>query len=184
MDTHQFHDLKGEQRDQLLITCDKDGNPVGTATRQVCHEGEGKTHLAFMAFIYDEKGNIWMTKRCKRKSLWALFWDASTISHVLPGETVEEASRRRGREELGIDVDFRRIGEFHYFAKFDGNCENEFCYVLVGKTSDIPHANPVEVEEVKKIRASDLYEEVIHHETVYTPWLMIAVKKVEIPSVL
>lgn len=181
-DNHPFHNLAGEQKGQFLITCDKDGNPIEQATREECHKGNGKTHLAFMAFVYDGKGNMWMTRRSKKKSLWGGYWDASIVSHVLLGESVEEATRRRGKEELGCDVEFKRVGSFYYFAKFDGDCENEFCHVLVGKTSETPHPNPVEIEEVKKMKAPQLYDEVTRHEKIYTPWLIIAVKKLEIPN--
>ncbi|MBI2617265.1 NUDIX domain-containing protein [Candidatus Gottesmanbacteria bacterium] len=180
--THPFHDLKGERRDQLLITCDQHGKPNGFATRKMCHQADGKTHLAFMAFVYDEKGNVWMTKRGKQKSLWAGFWDASTISHVLPGESTERAAERRGKEELGIEVNFRKVGSFYYFAKFNGDCENEFCYVLVGKTMDVPHPNPVEIEDIKKIPARSLVSEVINQTSIYTPWLRFAIRKVVLPE--
>lgn len=179
---HPFHDVAGEQKYQLLITCDRDGNPTGQATREECHTDDGKTHLAFMAFVYDESGNIWMTKRSKSKSLWGGYWDSSTISHVLPGETVEDATQRRGKEELGIDVCFAKIGAFYYFAKYNGNCENEYCYVLVGKTSEKPHPNPIEIEGIKLIPAKMLKNEIANTKNVYTPWLELAIQKVTLPE--
>ena len=111
---NNLHDLSGENKQQLLILTDQNGNKIGMGTRDECHSGEGKTHLAFMAFILNGKSEIILTKRSKNKSLWPLIWDVSTISHVLPGETPEIAARRRGKEELGMDVGFKDVGAFFY----------------------------------------------------------------------
>src|SRR3989338_10535343 len=123
MTDNSMHDIGGERPDQLLITCDKKGTIIGTATRENCHKGNGLTHLAFMSFVVDKTGRVVLTRRSPRKSLWGNFWDASVVSHVLPHETIEEATTRRGREELGIDAEFTNLGGFYYFAKYNGNCE-------------------------------------------------------------
>lgn len=173
----KWHDLSGEKKEQILITTDKSGNPIGRATRKECHEGEGKTHLAFLAFLLDEKDDIYLQKRSSQKSLWDGHWDASIVSHVLPGETIEQAARRRGREELGVDVSFKDLGGFFYFAKYDGNCENEFCHVLLGKTDKTITHNPIEIEEVKKIKFQDLKKDIKTKNILITPWLKIALEK-------
>lgn len=178
----RFHDLNGEQKNQLLVVVDQKGIPKGTATREVCHSGEGKPHMAFMALVIDKNGSIILTKRSKNKSLWGGYWDASVVSHVLPGETPEIAARRRGKEELGIEVDFQDLGAFYYFAKFGQNCENEYCHVLVGESNGEVEFNPVEIEEIKKITLAELKEEIKDNSEIFTPWLKLALEKVNIPK--
>jgi len=176
----KWHDLGGEQKEQKLITTDEQGNPVGLASRYDCHTGSGKTHLAFVAFLFDNDGNIYLQKRSNQKSLWDGYWDVSIVSHVLPGETVEQAAQRRGREELGVDTDFKDMGGFYYFAHYNGNCENEYCHILLGKTNQQVIHNPVEIAEVRKIHLEDLEEE-IHKERIHiTPWLEIALEKFDL----
>lgn len=175
----KLHDLRGERKEQLLILCDKEGNPVGEATREESHRGRGKTHLAFLAFIVDSEGKVILTKRAKKKSLWAGFWDASIVSHVLSGETPLTAANRRGKEELGVDVLFELLGEFYYFAPHGENSENEYCYVLMGNTSSEVFPNSVEIDELTRTTFHQLYSDSKNHPEKYTPWLIISLAKID-----
>lgn len=175
---HHFHDLSGERKDQLLITCDKKGKLSGTASREDCHAGKGKTHLAFMAFLVDKNNNLILTKRSSRKSLWGGYWDAPNVSHVLSGETVEEAAHRRGKEELAVEADFKVIGAFYYFANQGKVSENEYCYVLMGKTNIDITPNPVEIDDVKTISLAEFLKQIKENPADFTPWFQKAVKKV------
>lgn len=174
---NHFHNLTGEQKEQLLLLCDKKGKVVGTDTRENCHAGVGKTHLAFMAFVTDKNNNVILTKRSAKKSLWGGFWDAPNVSHVLPGETVEEAACRRGKEELGVDVNFKAIGAFYYFAKHGNSCENEYCFILKGNTQKNIHPNPVEIEATKLMTWNDLVSDITENSHKYTPWLQSAIRR-------
>ena len=179
MDINNWHDLKGERKEQLLILCDKKGNPVGQATREVCHKGKGKTHLAFLAFIVDSELKVVLTRRAKKKTLWADFWDASVVSHVLSGETPLTSANRRGKEELGVDVSFELLGGFYYFAQHGESAENEYCYVLLGTTDREVIANPVEIDALKRISFSALLMDSKKHSVNYTPWLLISLSKID-----
>jgi len=184
MPNHPFHNLRGEQKDQLLQLVDKRGNIIGTATREECHKGKGKTHLAFLAFIFDNSGKVILTKRSKQKSLWGNFWDASVVSHVLPTETVIQAANRRGKEELGVDVQFKDLGAFYYFIKHGESAENEYCHVLVGKTHEYASANPIEVSEIMHTSREKLKLLVEKNPEFYTPWLKIALFKFDSKLIL
>lgn len=173
---NDFHNKTGEKKDQLLITTDKKGNRLGTARRDICHQGEGITHLAFLAFIINDKGEVILSKRSKRKSLWSNFWDAAVVSHVLPGESVEQAANRRGKEEMGVNIKFKDLGAFYYFAKQGENCENEYCHVLIGVSQEEVDFNPVEIEEIKKLQMETLKEELKKNKEQFTPWLIKAIK--------
>lgn len=175
--SHKLHDSRGERKHQILIVVDKDGNRIGQATREECHKGEGKPHLAFMAFVVDKNKNIILTRRSDKKSLWGGFWDVSVVSHILAGETAEMAANRRGKEELGVETDFTDLGAFYYFAKYNGNSENEYCHVLVGKTKEEISSNPVEIEEIKLVGKDELKKDIKTNSHIYTPWLKLAVEK-------
>ncbi len=177
MKNHHLHDIRGERKDQFLITVGKDGKRLGEATREECHSGEGKTHLAFLAFIVINNKLV-LTKRAGQKSLWAGYWDASVVSHVLSGETVQQAAHRRGKEELGVRADFKDLGAFYYFAEHENGVENEYCHVLVGETKDEIHPNPVEIDEIKLMTYEKLKAKIKKNTQKYTPWIKLALEKI------
>jgi len=178
-----LHNLTGENPDQLLVLTDRSGNQIGTATRKDCHRNKGRPHLAFLAFILDRDKNIILARRSRSKSLWPSRWDATVVSHILPGESPAAAASRRGREEMGVSVRFRDIGAFYYFKKFNGSSENEYCHVLTGTTDRDVESNPVEIDSVKKIKFADLLKEIKISPDIFTPWLKIALEKTSLPSV-
>ena len=171
---NNHHNLQGERKDQLLVLCDKKGNPLGSETREKCHKGRGKTHLAFMAFVSDKENKIILCKRNPDKSLWGGCWDATVVSHILPKETPQIASKRRSREEIGVAINLKIIGGFYYFAGQNDYSENEYCFVLSGKTEAEIFENPVEIVQTKRISLDKLRKEVINNPSEYTPWLKIA----------
>lgn len=177
---NSFHNLNGENKNQLLITVDTRGNKTGTATREACHLGSGIPHLAFVAFVIDKDENLVLTRRSRQKSLWSGYWDGSVVSHVLPGETVEEAANRRGKEELGIAIPFKTIGAYYYFVKHGGSAENEYCFVLIGKTNKDIHPNPLEFEKVLKVTFADLRKDIKKGKEKYTPWLLLSLGKIDL----
>lgn len=177
MKVNHLHDLKGERKDQLLVVVDKDGTPKRLATREECHKGRGQTHLAFMAFILDNEGKVILAKRSKIKSLWGGFWDTTVVSHILSGETPMQAANRRGKEEMGVDLVFKSIGSFHYFAEHGESSENEYCYCLIGKTEQKVYPNPVEISEIRKIDIDNLKKEIEINPDNFTPWLKLAIDK-------
>jgi len=174
-----MHELAGERKDQLLILCDKNGNPIGEATREACHKGKGKTHLAFMAFLMDGEGKTILTKRSRKKSLWAGYWDAAIVSHVLSGETPLTAANRRGKEELGVDVQFELLGAFYYFQPHGDSCENEYCFVLLGTTNEQVSPNPVEIDAVHNVSFASLISDSQKNSNKYTPWLLLSLSKID-----
>lgn len=176
---NEFHDLTGEQENQLLVRVDVSGRKTGLVTRKECHMGEGLPHLAFIAFLFDGKKRMILAKRAKKKSLWGGFWDAAAVSHVLPGETAVGAAERRVKEELGIESEFKDIGAFYYKVKHhDGNSENEYCHILVGRTDKEAIPNPVEIQEVRKISFQQLSAELEEKKSIFTPWFILAMEKI------
>ena len=59
-------------------------------------------HRAITAFVFNDKGEILITKRSSEKKLWPGFWDAACSTHVHDGETYEQSGERRLNDELGF----------------------------------------------------------------------------------
>jgi isopentenyl-diphosphate delta-isomerase len=91
-----------------------------------------------------------VTRRALSKATFPGVWTNSCCGHPAPDEDVEDAVRRRVRQELGLSItDLRLVlPQFRYRAVMDdGVTENEMCPVYVATSADVVRADPDEVEE-------------------------------------
>jgi isopentenyl-diphosphate delta-isomerase len=91
-------------------------------------------------------------------------------------ETYDEAGARSLKDEMGITgVKLTNIGGFNYFAKYQGQCENEYCAVLVGNYDGEVTPNEEVVYEYKWQPESEFFTDVSKSPDKYTPWAVEAV---------
>ena len=167
-----------ENMQQLLVLTDDQGNPINTATRDVCHRGKGLRHWGFILLVKNSEGKYIICKRADTKSCGAGLWDASVVSHVLPGETPLSGAMRRSKEELGISVsNIEDIGGFTYEASYGEYCENEYCTVLIGFSDKLSNPNPEEISEIRLLTLEQLRNDIKRDKSNYAPWLSIPLKK-------
>lgn len=162
--------------EEVIILTTQDGKPIGRATREECHKGQGKTHWGLLAIVKRSDGRIILARRSGEKSVFANIWDGSVATHVLRGDTPQTAASRETQEELGISVRFTLIGGYYYNASDGDHAENEFCSLLMGTSDDMMQADPKEVSEVKEITFEQLDQEITQSPNVYSPWLKIGLR--------
>ncbi|MEW1952342.1 isopentenyl-diphosphate Delta-isomerase [Terrabacter sp. NPDC080008] len=134
-----------EATEELVVLLDPQGQAIGTAPKASVHHADTPLHLAFSAYLFDDAGALLITRRALHKATFPGVWTNSACGHPAPGEPVEDAVRRRGRDELGIDVhDLRLVlPRFSYRAEMDGIVEWELCPVLVGRVHGVgPQLRP------------------------------------------
>ncbi len=165
--------------DELLILVDGKDNIVGYKDKNACHNGDGILHRAFSVFIFNEKNELLIHQRSGQKRLWNLFWTNSCCSHPRKGESYEIATKRRVKEELGLETDLKYLYKFQYQARFgEKGSENELCSVYVGKTNDTPQINPNEISDWRYISVDELTKELTEHPEKYTPWFKMEWKTI------
>lgn len=142
---------------ELIVFVDEDGQPTGEiGSKQESHTATTRLHLAFSCYIFRKPGNDFlMTQRAISKRVWPGVWTNSLCGHPMPGETIEDAIRRRAKFELGLD-DLEDITcvlpKYRYTTpQFNGIIENEFCPVYVAYVADDPDLNTDEVEAYRWI---------------------------------
>jgi len=154
-----------------LILVDESDNELGSLSKQQCHDGEGILHRAFSLFVFNADGELLLQKRGADKRLWPLFWSNSCCSHPRKGESMELATRRRLREELGIDATLEFAYKFVYRAQFgELGSENEMCSVYLGKTNQACSVNANEIADVRYVSREPLQDEVRENPELFTPW--------------
>ena len=125
--------LTSEER-VVLVT--PDGYPIGEAAKATVHHADTPMHLAFSCYVFNSKGELLLTRRALSKTAWPGVWTNSFCGHPAPGESFEDAIRRRGRYELGLDpTDIQiKLPEFSYRAvDASGIVEHEFCPVFTAR---------------------------------------------------
>lgn len=182
--------------DEVCIVLDDDDNPIGSASKKVCHLMEniekGLLHRAFSVFLFDSQDRLLLQQRASEKITFPDMWTNTCCSHPLgvPGETganleaatmgVKRAAQRKLQHELGIEPDQVPIEKFdfltriHYKAPSDGKWgEHEIDYILFIKADVDLKINPNEVQDTLYVGPDELKAMFEKTELKFTPWFKL-----------
>lgn len=163
--------------EEVILVNEKD-EQTGTMEKLEAHR-RGLLHRAFSVFIFNSKGELLLQKRAEGKYHSAGLWTNTCCSHPRPGESVEEAAKRRLKEEMGMECELKKEFFFIYNIEFkNGLKEHELDYILTGYCDDPPLLNPEEASEWKYISPKDLISEIKKYPENYTEWFKMIAEKV------
>lgn len=167
-----------------VILVDTNDNALGTMEKMEAHE-KGVLHRAFSILLFDSAGKLLLQKRSKNKYHSSGLWTNTCCSHPLPGETLEEATRRRLQEEMGIDLQPAYSYTFIYKAALDSNLtEHELDHVFIGTYDGTPSVNRKEVEDWKYVDLTWLKDDILKNPDDYTVWFRMIVNHPELNSIV
>ncbi len=153
---------------------DADGRAVGTAPKAEVHHGATPLHLAFSLYVFNDRGELLLTRRARTKATFPGLWTNSVCGHPGPGEPIEGAAARRARDELGLAVTGLRLvlPGFGYRAELGGVVEHELCPVLVAWVAADTALSPApeEVAQVRWVAWPSVVEEVRSGALALSPW--------------
>ena len=145
--------------EQQLLCVDLNGRQNGKIVdRKSAHSNPGIKHLAIQVLVFTPKNDLVLHERPMKKVGGGVL-DAPT-THVLKGETSEQAALRCLKNEYGIlaqKVSVSILSGFSYEKDYgDGSCENEFCLAAFCTFSGkiVPskeHAGKIETIPAKKV---------------------------------
>ena len=164
---------------EFVILVDENDNQIGTEEKVKCHLPDGRLHRAFTTLLFDTDGRLVLTRRAKEKMLWPGDWDGTFASHPRESETYVSSGERRMPEELGISKRLDYLHKFEYHVPFrDVGSENEICATLIGviDRSTEPKEIKGEIDQIRRISATELLSEIGGNPRGYCPWMLIALE--------
>ncbi|MFA5358548.1 MAG: NUDIX domain-containing protein [Patescibacteria group bacterium] len=88
---------------------DKDGNPTGRIKPRDDVHRDGDWHASTHLWIINSKQELLIQKRSPEKESHPNLWDISSAGHVPAGTDIITSAVREAEEELGIDVDPKKM---------------------------------------------------------------------------
>ena len=165
-----------------VILVDTQDNEIGTMEKMEAHR-KGLLHRAFSVLLFDPAGKVLLQKRSQRKYHSSGLWTNTCCSHPLPGESLDDATRRRLKEEMGIDMQPAFAYTFIYRAQLDhGLIEHELDHVFTGVFDGKPAINTGEVEDWKFVDLKWLKADMNRHPENYTAWFKLIVNHPELSA--
>lgn len=157
-----------------LILVDLADEPVGEAGKMEAHR-KGLLHRAFSVFLCDGD-RLLVQKRAAGKYHSAGLWANTCCSHPRVGESLEDAVRRRLRQETGIGCPVSHLTSFVYRAVFPetGLTEYELDHVFVGRYAGPFSPDPAEIEAMKYMPMHWIAEDLRRCPQRYAPWFITA----------
>jgi isopentenyl-diphosphate delta-isomerase len=160
--------------DEPLVLVNDADEEIGFASKGQCHDGEGLLHRAFSVFLFSPEGEVLLQQRSSQKRLWPGAWSNACCSHPRRGEALDDAMRRRLREELSLETPVRFLFKFRYHARYDTRgSEHEICHVYAGLFTSQPVVNANEIAATTIVTATALDSDVATRPERYTPWLKL-----------
>lgn len=93
-----------------------------------------------------------VTQRAAVKKVWPTVWTNSVCGHPFPGESTEDAIRRRVKYEVGMDIKdiVCIVPDYTYKTPpYRGIIEHEYCPIYVSRAASDPKPNPKEVDDFR-----------------------------------
>ncbi len=162
--------------EELVVLLDESGTHIGSTPKATVHTAETPLHLAFSCHVFNDGGQILVTRRALNKKTWPGVWTNSFCGHPTPGEDSVDALHRRAARELGMTVTDVRVAipEFRYRAvDASGVVENEICPVYVARASSEPNPAADEVAEFYWADTLELLAAVTATPWAFSPWLTL-----------
>ena len=158
---------------ESVVLLDEAGYAIGTADKMAVHHAQTPLHLAFSCYLFNEAGQLLLTRRAESKRTWPGVWTNTCCGHPMPGEPISGSVLRRLREELGISAAKLALvlPKFRYQARMaNGVLENELCPVYAAYTDIPPDPDPAEVAEARWVEWDEFCEAVRTGRQSISPW--------------
>lgn len=155
-----------------VVLVNEQNQVLGTTPKKTVHTKNTPLHRAFSVFIFRNSDKmLLLQQRSLKKNTWPGVWSNSCCGHPSLNETNLNATKRRIKYELGLNLSLlEEVAPYRYTFIKDNIMENEICPILIGLTNDEPNINKKEVEAIKWIKWEDFYKDTKVNSDNWSPW--------------
>ena len=162
--------------DEEVVLVDQHDRALGTEEKIAAHV-QGVLHRAFSVFILNSHDQLLLQRRSPTKYHSRELWSNTCCGHPRRNETIEQASQRRLKEEMGFDAPLTKLFDFIYRVELeDGIIEHEYDHILFGYFDGVPIPNHFEVSDWRWVELNRLAVDLDEHPQSYTYWFRILFK--------
>jgi isopentenyl-diphosphate delta-isomerase len=163
-------------RQEHVILLNEQGQPCGTLEKYAAHTATTPLHSAFSCWLFNDQGQLLVTRRSLHKKAWPGVWTNSVCGHPQSGETITDAIIRRAYFEMGTEIaeltpvypDFRYCA-----ADPSGIVENEVCPVYAAQVVSQLQPNPDEVMDYQWSELEDVLCALDTTPWAFSPWMVL-----------
>ena len=157
---------------ELVVLVNDNNEEIGTMPKIKAHHSATPLHRAFSVYVFNTKGKFLLTQRALSKKVFPGVWTNTCCGHPGPGETTEDAIKRRLQFELGLFPEKIKVivPTYRYRAEMNGIVENEICPVYTAVVTTEPKANPKEVESYEWVDWKTFLQDLQKTPEKYSPW--------------
>ena len=167
---------------EQVVLVSADGTPIGVADKIAVHTTDTALHLAFSCHVFNEAGEVLVTRRALGKLTWPGVWTNSFCGHPAPGEDMDAAIVRRASRELGMTISDLEVvlPDFRYRAiDASGIVENEICPVYRAVATSPVDPSPDEVAEFEWVSLDALHDAALAAPFAFSPWLVLQLEQLK-----
>lgn len=160
---------------EQVVLVDEAGAPTGTMAKSQVHTEATPLHLAFSCYLFNDRGEVLVSRRALNKITWPGVWTNSFCGHPQPGESTVEAVHRRAEQELGARISSVSpvAPDFRYRAvDASGIVENEICPVYTARLDSHVAANPEELMQWDWVLPERLRSAAEAAPFTFSPWMI------------
>jgi 8-oxo-dGTP pyrophosphatase MutT (NUDIX family) len=99
--------------EELVDVIDDEGRTIATVTRREIRERR-LPHRCVYVLVFNHKGELFIHLRTVTKDVYPGYWDVCVGGVLTTGEPFDAAARREVAEELGLNLDPKRLFPFRY----------------------------------------------------------------------
>lgn len=164
---------------EKVILVDEKDRETGQMEKLEAHR-KALLHRAISVLVFNSRGELLLQQRALHKYHSAGLWSNTCCSHPRPGESNQNAARRRLKEEMGMECGLTHRHEFIYKAVLDGGLtEHEYDHVFIGYSEQIPQPDPEEVMAFRWVHPNELKSEMQRHPEQFTYWFRLLMEQLD-----